>query len=952
MQRKNISLDKGIHRTPTLGEDGELSELVNMIPRNGQLVPIRDCTASFSYSDTSWTLLYVHINSGYRHYLHARSVAASGQTAAHVELYWSDATSGEPTSPFTPDPSSKIQGIELPSLEDLYKVVSIGDTLILSISTGLKMCVYRPNASKYDIVEGTIPELNLSFGLQTEVDKIASDFPAGRFPYMKFVDRSKDEWNEFGDNVKTSDFSEIIADRNRIVSEAIADNYFLFPFFVRYAMTMKDGTLVHVSPPVLMTPSTSNPTIAANSTIIPQTDHSDATFGTPYIHLAKSRLDMKVLEDEIDALEAFKDIIDRVEVYVSPQFYTYDQSGDFTHCRFAWIVEDDFPSHINSIKQGYSYGYNKGIDDSDTIGYQRIPIEAQMSLFHSDALHENTVIFQNPQRNFEDDIRYNNEYYLLDSFTLEQLRGFEDERKVISISKNRLSIISSFKRLEEIRELRDVFKASTSFVYNRRLNIAGVERKPSNPLSALSLINYCDKEGASFTFAPSGSGSDRVIACTLDSSGITDAYDCVQETRYTNKYRDITVANTKAGALALSGNFYYLAVPSDYASRIWMHGNTQGFAYGMGLELKSHDLIYASYWFEGIDKVETAVIMTPPETSQEWYAENEIYQSLPDDPWIFPEALKYTVGNGTIIGLTSMSKPMSTGQYGQFPFVVFSSDGIWTMQIRDDGTFQPAVFVSGDICSNPSSITQTDNAVLFVTKQGLKMIAGSDVRLLSRVIEGVNISDDSFIPQSPWSEIVIPDIEDKRNILQSCKIVYDYIDNLVHIFNSDDDGAVGKHDCLSLESFEFATEVQLIPSGNTSAKLGQPKVVIPGYPATLFQVGTSIYSYKGYDADPAAKLGYLITRPMAFGEFTQFKTIMDLRLYSDIQPTPAGASAQNGAWVILHGSNDKNNWHELHSVKGTPFKYYRIAVVSRLGKDDTISGISLEYEDRRGRKMK
>ena len=38
---KIISFGKGIRRQPSIGEDGELSELVNLIPKNGELVNVR-----------------------------------------------------------------------------------------------------------------------------------------------------------------------------------------------------------------------------------------------------------------------------------------------------------------------------------------------------------------------------------------------------------------------------------------------------------------------------------------------------------------------------------------------------------------------------------------------------------------------------------------------------------------------------------------------------------------------------------------------------------------------------------------------------------------------------------------------------------------------------------------------------------------------------------------------
>ena len=42
LQQANISLDKGIVRTPSLGQEGELSECVNLIPHAGEIVRIKE----------------------------------------------------------------------------------------------------------------------------------------------------------------------------------------------------------------------------------------------------------------------------------------------------------------------------------------------------------------------------------------------------------------------------------------------------------------------------------------------------------------------------------------------------------------------------------------------------------------------------------------------------------------------------------------------------------------------------------------------------------------------------------------------------------------------------------------------------------------------------------------------------------------------------------------------
>jgi hypothetical protein len=61
-----------------------------------------------------------------------------------------------------------------------------------------------------------------------------------------------------------------------------------------------------------------------------------------------------------------------------------------------------------------------------------------------------------------------------------------------------------------------------------------------------------------------------------------------------------------------------------------------------------------------------------------------------------------------------------------------------------DGTYLPPKIVSNDICNNPNSITQIENSVIFTTAQGLKLIQGSEVVLLSGHMDGHNVDESKF----------------------------------------------------------------------------------------------------------------------------------------------------------------------------------------------------------------
>lgn len=111
----------------------------------------------------------------------------------------------------------------------------------------------------------------------------------------------------------------------------------------------------------------------------------------------------------------------------------------------------------------------------------------------------------------------------------------------------------------------------------------------------------------------------------------------------------------------------------------------------------------------------------------------------------FDEVNTYTAGRGTIIGFASNANDVSTGQFGQFPLYVFTTEGIFAFNINTTGdvAYGSSVPVSRDVCNNKNSICETSKIVLFSTDRGLMLLHGSDVECISVTING---RPDKFLP--------------------------------------------------------------------------------------------------------------------------------------------------------------------------------------------------------------
>lgn len=103
MEQDNISLSHGIHRTPALGADGELSECVNLIPQAGELVNIQEPVPVGITLAEGQKLLLVHETSASRNYIltageseeaEQRRKAKRRQARVYTEIHVTNGSSG------------------------------------------------------------------------------------------------------------------------------------------------------------------------------------------------------------------------------------------------------------------------------------------------------------------------------------------------------------------------------------------------------------------------------------------------------------------------------------------------------------------------------------------------------------------------------------------------------------------------------------------------------------------------------------------------------------------------------------------------------------------------------------------------------------------------------------------------------------------------------------------
>jgi hypothetical protein len=284
--------------------------------------------------------------------------------------------------------------------------------------------------------------------------------------------------------------------------------------------------------------------------------------------------------------------------------------------------------------------------------------------------------------------------------------------------------------------------------------------------------------------------------------------------------------------------------------------------------------------------------------------------------------------------------------------LVFSDAGIWAMSVGSTGLFTDIHPMSREVCNNPASITQTDGAVFFTSEKGLMVVIGSQVKCVSEQLSNI------------------------RSFLKPAFMAYDYRDSLLWLF----DGSGNGSSYCYIYSIKSGTFARYNFGGNITVK-----GAINKYPDYLLQVGNnngcSLYSLlerpdiyqdgttSGDVFIPNLYTGTIITRPMKLENALALKSLMQVRHVLQFSPytvtethedpetheSVTTETTQKGTMTlrIFASNNLDNNWAELHSLRGTPWKYYKFRYdFTNLKATDRFAGTMLITQERRTNKLR
>jgi len=861
----------------------------------------------------------------------------------------------------------------------IYDIGIVGNTLVVLASDGVHYVLW--NGSQYKYIGQKPPEIKVTFGLRSEFtcypkDKNAGSagatvhedcahlkmFIDGDDVVMPFVDtmgawvKPKDDWSPPYDFQNAFDYSLegidaasayvkrwtdfAMANVNMLISQqGTKEGKFVFPFLVRWAYELYDGSLIMHSDPVLLIPNSKYPFFAMRGDQgfdledVGNDNRNIQFFGRAYGFVAA--LTAKIINSDAlsDLNSNWSDIVQRINIYVSAPVYTYKQDGKV----FGWTNMDDQGDWDEFYTEGEVTLNNttacKQFALADVFHRWNVASGAQAAdryFVPYDGSHPlPSYILTMPERT-EDEILKDVEtgtFYKIKSYGINDydLNRMASNHTNVKLEDGTLGSLYSREVMKDDYHSRDKITAKRIFVYNNRANMADIRRTLHSPLSPV--IAWARNERVNNT--------PWVTAVEIS----TDA---------TN---NILVSDSGNVGCTMPRFVFY---PDKYAKFAYLKltdTNNNNTVHEYKVALKEHPFLEGAYWFGSLHatlSVSETSGSFPEQSATDILQPNKIYTSEPDNPFVFPALGINTVGTGTIIAIAAAAKALSQGQFGEFPLYAFTTEGVWALEVSPKtGAYSARQPITRDVCISPDSITQLDDTVLFATKRGIMLISGSQTQCIT----------DGIFSEAPFNVFDLPGIDQLHakighsadaclptkpflGFLAGCQMVYDYVHQRIFVFNPATETVNGVTAPLYTYAYVFSLKSKMW--GMTFSSL---KSTINSYPDALAMThDNKLVSFS--ETDETVCKGLYITRPLKLEAADVHKTISALIQRGHFQRGDVG--------TVLYGSRDLYTWHLIWSSKdqylrgfrGTPYKYFRIAGVATLTDGKSIFGASINFEPR------
>ena len=933
--------------------DGQLTTSLNVISEDGQLKPVFQPFDLAELPD-GYKVVYLHDANTFAHYI-LQYTDTDSTPPGNRTLHWIDesfiteaetkpVTSAAITAELASTPPSHALGHTFASTVEIYNINSVGNTLVVLTSEGMHYFLWKSASEGYHYLGTHFPELHLSFGLQGTVEW-SDEFD------VEFNPTSSSDLDEENQTKVTN---QALAKVNKFIAdEATNKGRFLYPFLVRYAYRLYDGSLVMHSSPVLML-------AAEGCAPVIRYYYATADSGGNIYKLngcrvigVLHRLDYAVLQQsQITALENWSDIVRSVDIFISKPIYTYDQNGKIDSISTSGVHYRSICKHVNQksgLDQTYPLKYRfRSI--SDLYYYTR--------LIHITGIGDNDQVLRIPERSDEkitEDIRTTSQFYLLRTIKVADLTT---TRTIIDVANDFLQSLTSREVMTDDYDSHNNLVARYSFGYNARINLANLKTQLYSGYHTGALQCLSDDT------LDHGPGDPVVV--TIDGKDFYD-YSIPNETYQVffkiKQDGKIIIVQGTSFDLAVNAPISYLYYPNVNAYEAVVKKGSTYYVLPMEPHPMLNGAVFCGYKYNAFvpdyqgNYIYPTTTAPTPSTDAERIIDipNKIYTSQVNNPFLFHVLGINTVGTGRILGISAAVKAMSQGQFGQFPLYAFTTEGVWALEVSNTGSYSARQPATRDVCISMESITQIDDAVLFATDRGIMLIQGSETKCITDtisseapfdVLENLPGIDQLHAKLGHDADTCLP-VKPFLGFLDGCRMVYDYVHQHIIVFNPTMQTVSDVTSPAYTYAYVYSLKSKLW--GMMFSDLSSP---INSYPEALAMTQDNrLKSFSMRDEDAVCKALY-VTRPLKLDAVDVYKTVSGL-----IQ---RGHFERGDVGTALYGSRDLYNWflvwssrdHTLRNFRGTPYKYFRIAGLATLTEGKTIFGASVDMEMKHTNKLR
>ena len=728
---------------------------------------------------------------------------------------------------------------------------------------------------------------------------------AGNITFFKGVDNSDAGADDMTVYIKYTpeNLTGLMGVANKFINQkATEKSKFVYPFFIRYAFRLYDGSYAYVSEPILMVP---------NSRYVPAINYfrNDATKIT---RLVLSAFGADIRYRAVQRIpEEWEDLFSSVDVFVSAPIWLYNEGQEFDPAKNVFKFKTSVESY------GYGKAYLDNVECDGGAGYARLSLSDYIKRYASSFTNYFVEVSPFEEADVYDKVKNEHSFYKVASIDYTEFNKAADSFADLEIEKGILNVLAARQPLADSQLPLSYpgFKNAYLKSYNNRLHLCSSSVILPPPAHPGRCFNYQDTSPSSADYSIKA----YVFLATEDGQKVVTS--------------DISGVG--------SGSWFFYPDSRAYkAVFVRCHGASVEMI--AEVALKKHEYLNGAYWFgeDFTDYPAWESSATDPYSSapadNSVAALSSIYVSESNCPFVFLPRATVSVGAQKVVALESAAKALSQGQFGQFPLYAFSNEGIWALSVAVDGTYAAVQPIVRDETINIASITQIDSAVLFASKRGIMLLAGSETQCISDYISDdtpfevsslhsmdslhsmIGHKVDKCIPTAPFS-----------SFLKTCRMFYDYTHQRIYAYSASYSYAY----VFSLESKLWGLVYSKLRSNVNS------------YPdAYAVDSDSNVVDFSSNTG--AIPKGLLVTRPLKLGAPDIHKTISAV-----IQ---RGHFRKGAVQTVLYGSRDLFSWHLIWSSKdhylrgfrGTPYKYFRLALVCSLQEDESLSGASIEFQPR------